>query len=245
MSPRWTAPTSRESSGNLLLDSLPGPARQALLADSEVASVPRGHILSEEGHHLAYVYFPTAGLISGWKHLSDGSGAEALTVGSEGMVGLPLGLGLRDALLTHSVQIPADIIRVPAAIFQRVAARYTVIQRALLLYVDFILRMVAQAVVCARLHGIEERLARWLLWAQDRVAAPRLPVTHEFLAQALGTYRPTVSVTVNRLKEAGVIRASRGGLAILTREGLLEAACECYAAMRHSFNVYRAALHRR
>jgi CRP-like cAMP-binding protein len=57
---------------------------------------------------------------------------------------------------------------------------------------------------------IEERLARWLLMALDRVDGDRLSLTHEFLALMLGVRRPGVTVAVNLLENAGLIRASRG-----------------------------------
>jgi len=242
MSSRWPAPASREPTGNLLLDSLPQAAREALLAEAEIAVLPRGHVLAEEGGPIRYLHFPTSGLITGTKHLSDGAAVEALSVGREGVVGFPLVLGPRGSLLRSAVLIPADFIRIPASAFRRAVARDGGLSRAVLLYADFVLRSLAQGIVCARIHGIEERLARWLLGAHDRVGSARLPVTHEFLAQALGTYRPTVSVAVRRLETAGAIRAQRGGLAILSRETLEEVACECYVAMRQNLHAYREGL---
>jgi len=52
---------------------------------------------------------------------------------------------------------------------------------------------IAQTAACNRLHGIEQRLARWLLMTQDRVDSGSLRITHDFLATMLGTDRPSVS----------------------------------------------------
>ena len=54
------------------------------------------------------------------------------------------------------------------------------------------------------LHGVEERLARWLLMSQDRIDSDILPLTHEFLAQMLGTRCASVSVAGEILQQAGL-----------------------------------------
>ena len=92
---------------------------------------------------------------------------------------------------------------------------------------------VAQLAACNRLHEIEQRLGRWLLMCQDRVDAPVLPLTHEFLAEMLGTGRPSVSLAARALEDAGLIENFRGTVKILNRKGLEQAACECYGVIQH------------
>jgi CRP-like cAMP-binding protein len=91
---------------------------------------------------------------------------------------------------------------------------------------------VSQVAACNRLHEVEQRLSRWLLMCQDRIGSEELPVTHEFLAQMLGTGRPSVSLAAGILQKAGMIENIRGTVKIVNRKGLEGAACECYAAMR-------------
>jgi len=90
-----------------------------------------------------------------------------------------------------------------------------------------------QTVACNVLHDIPSRLARWLLMCQDRVNSEYLPVTHEFLAQMLGTGRPSVSLAAGGLQRAGTIENGRGSVKILNRSELESAACECYRAIQH------------
>jgi CRP-like cAMP-binding protein len=92
---------------------------------------------------------------------------------------------------------------------------------------------VAQIAACNRLHAIEQRLARWLLMCQDRVDSDLLPVTHEFLAQMLGTGRPSVSLAAGNLQRAGLIQNLRGTVRIRDRKNLEASACECYRAIQH------------
>jgi CRP-like cAMP-binding protein len=92
---------------------------------------------------------------------------------------------------------------------------------------------VAQLVACNRLHEIGQRLARWLLMCQDRFDSQLLPLTHEFLAQMLGTGRPSVSLAAGALEAAGLIQNMRGTVKILNRKSLEESACECYGVIQH------------
>src|SRR6267142_15540 len=83
-----------------------------------------------------------------------------------------------------------------------------------------------------RLHGVEQRLARWLLMAQDRVSSASLPITHDFLATMLGTDRPSVSLAAGALQKANIIEYNRGSVKILNRAELERASCECYGVIR-------------
>jgi Crp-like helix-turn-helix domain len=62
---------------------------------------------------------------------------------------------------------------------------------------------------CNGLHGVQERCARWILMTLDRVDSDGFTVTKEFLAQLLGANRPTVSVLVSVLDEAGNAQRER------------------------------------
>ena len=79
---------------------------------------------------------------------------------------------------------------------------------------------------------MEQRLARWLLMAQDRVSSESLPITHDFLAAMLGTDRPSVSLAAGLLQKRGIIEYARGSVRILQRGELEQASCECYSVIR-------------
>ena len=44
---------------------------------------------------------------------------------------------------------------------------------------------------CNAVHTVEQRLARWLLLAQDRIGIREFSLTQEFVAMMLGASRPT------------------------------------------------------
>jgi CRP-like cAMP-binding protein len=97
-------------------------------------------------------------------------------------------------------------------------------------YVLVAFAQLAQAALCTRYHGVEERLARWLLMTLDR--APDAPVhaTHEFLAATLGVRRAGVTRAAAVLQARQLISYHRGVLLVLDRGGLQDASCDCYAA---------------
>jgi CRP-like cAMP-binding protein len=99
-----------------------------------------------------------------------------------------------------------------------------------------------QSAACNAVHSVEQRLARWLLMAHDRMGQNEFPLTQEFVAMMLGTSRPTVTVVAGTLQKAGLITYHRGRITIVDRETLESASCECYRATTDLLrNVTRSA----
>jgi len=97
-----------------------------------------------------------------------------------------------------------------------------------------------QIAACNRLHGVNERLARWILMTQDRIQSDHLPLTQEFLGQMLGTRRSSVTVSAGILQKADLISYTRGSVTILDRKGLEDAACDCYAIIQQQLREWDA-----
>ena len=87
-----------------------------------------------------------------------------------------------------------------------------------------------QSTACNAVHSVEQRLARWLLMARDRMDDDDFPLTQEFVAMMLGATRPTVTVVAGTLQRAGLITYHRGHVTILDGGKLEAASCECYRA---------------
>jgi CRP-like cAMP-binding protein len=87
------------------------------------------------------------------------------------------------------------------------------------------------------MHSVEQRLARWLLLAHDRMARDEFPLTQEFVAMMLGAARPTVTVVAGTLQKAGLITYRRGKVTIVNRKKLESASCECYRMTKLLFDV--------
>jgi CRP-like cAMP-binding protein len=105
-------------------------------------------------------------------------------------------------------------------------------RKALNRYIVLLGMQVSQTAACNRLHEIEQRLARWLLMAEDSAATSMLGITHDFLATMLGTDRPSVTLAAGLLQKAGLIEYGRGSVKIINRPRLEAFACECYSVIR-------------
>ena len=97
-------------------------------------------------------------------------------------------------------------------------------------YAQTLMRVVMQSAACHAAHAVEQRLARWLLTAHDRMVGDEFPVTQEYLAMMLSVTRPTVSVVAGRLQDAGLIAYRRGRVTVVQRQELEDTSCECYRA---------------
>jgi CRP-like cAMP-binding protein len=216
---------------NLLLASLPAAdfARIAPLLDPLPLTLK--DMLHPPGQPLRYVYFPGGGFCSILTVLEDGDMVEVATVGREGILGVFAALDGHAPPSATMVQAETDTCyRMTVEAFRtemnRRGAFYDLVTRFSQALVGFIM----QSTACNAVHSVEQRLARWLLMAADRVGTASFPLTQEFVAMMLGATRPTVTVVAGTLQRAGLITYHRGHVTIVDREKLEAASCECYRA---------------
>ena len=221
--------TKLSRSANLLLDRLPREERAQLLRSAETVSLPHGYEVYRQGGPISHVYFPKSGAICLMVLMEDGRAIDAASVGNEGMVGIPVFLGLDFSPMTTIVQLPGQSLRIATLAFLQAIKTGATLNMLLRRYVTYSLGAANQTVACHLLHSVQERMSRWLLTAQDRAGQDEdLLFTHEFLADMLGVRRQTVSFVARILQAAGLIAYRRGRLRIINREGLATASCECY-----------------
>ena len=213
---------------NRLLDAVPRNHCQPLLAGLESVKLTFGEVLYEPGDSIRHVYFPSDALVS-LLTLADGHLAlEVGMVGHEGMVGLPLALGISVSPVRALVQGTGTAMRMTAARFRKEFRRCLPLQRVLYRYSHVLMAQVTQTAACNRFHVVEARLARWLLMTRDRVRSDQFRLTHEFLGAMLGVRRVGVTKAARALQKRKLISYSRGNITILDRQGLEAASCQCY-----------------
>ena len=192
--------------------------------------------LYEASRPIDHVYFPVDGVASLVITTSDGASAEVGTIGSEGMVGLPVVFGDRDAPSSVYVQVPGTALGMDARIFRGELERSPTLNLVMLRYAHAFFNQVAQSAACAHLHKVEQRCCRWLLMTRDRMPSGDFLLTHEFLGMMLGVRRTTVTDVMGTLQRAGLIHYRRGHVTILDHEGLQQRACECYDISKLEFD---------
>ena len=213
---------------NVLLATLPADDFTLLEPHLTPMSLNLNDVLQEQGRPVEHVYFPSGGMLSMLAILDGGDAIEIAAIGREGAVGAKLGVGPAISFARTIVPLPGKALRISADIFQEAVAKRVAIANLAARANEILVANVQQAAACNALHGIESRLARWLLHARDRFDSDTLPLTQEFLSEMLGVRRSTVTLAARVLQGSGLVRYRRGKIQIVDRERLSATSCECY-----------------
>ena len=220
---------------NHILAALPRKEYQALLPFLESVSLAFGDVLYEPGAGIRFVYFPEDCLVSLLTAVESAQAAEVGLVGCEGMVGIPVALGISESPFLAVVQGNGTAWRMSAAQLRRQIAASPNLQRELFRFTHLLMTQVAQTAACNRFHVVSQRLARWLLMTRDRVISNQFLLTQEFLARMLGVRRVGVTVAASDLQKRKIIRYSRGTITILDDKALEAVSCGCYGAVKNLY----------
>jgi CRP-like cAMP-binding protein len=227
---------------NEILRSIPDQEWQVISRKLRALEMP-SHVVLHEPHQASkFLYFPQSGLISLVVFMQDGRTVEAGIVGNEGIVGMPAMMGYSRHPLQEVIQISGAALRISLTDFRKLAPRLPQLLVSANRYMASLGLQVAQTAACNRVHDLEQRMARWLLMARDRVGSNTLAITQDFLATMLGTDRPSVTLAEGVLAAAGAIEHVRGVVKLLDRQKLESCSCECYGVIfRHGLGAGAAA----
>jgi CRP-like cAMP-binding protein len=232
------------ASRNRLLAALEPDDLGRLAPHLERVELKRGTVLFEPGVELRHVWWPESCVVSLVVLMHQDGGAEAATIGREGMVGFFALLGDHQAIARNMVQIPGPALRLPFEALQDAFEASPRIRQICLRYVAALVAHILQSAACNARHDVEARLARWLLLLQDRIdGVAALPLTQELVAEKLGVQRTTITMAAQALQRAGLIAYKWGSVTVLDRAGLEQAACECYGAIRTRYERLLARPH--
>lgn len=205
---------------NRILSRLP-PADFALLEPHlEAVDLPVKKSLEARKRRINHVYFIESGFASMVANGGDKPSIEVGIIGREGMTGLAVILGNDRAMHDTYIQAAGSGLQISAQNLREADERSPTLHRAMLRYAQAFLNQTTTTALANGRSRMEERLARWLLMADDRLEGDELPLTHEFLGFMLGTYRPGVTKAIQVLQKEGLIHPTRGAIRILNRKGL-------------------------
>jgi CRP-like cAMP-binding protein len=222
--------------GNRLLDALPQDELNTILPRLEPVSLPIRTGLHKPDQPIEHIYFITQGMASVVANLEDGGAVEVGVVGDEGFTGVPALLGSDASSHDVYMQISGSGLRMTVAALREAVEGSAAVKSSLLRYVQYFLTQVSQTAACNIRHALEQRLARWLLMADDRRGNTPMLLTQEFLSIMLGVQRPGVTLAAGALKQSGIIEYTHGRITVIDREALLSTSCECYRAVRHELD---------
>jgi CRP-like cAMP-binding protein len=186
----------------------------------ETVDLPVRKPLEARRKRIDQVYFIESGFASVVANGTSKPSIEVGIIGREGMTGLAIILGSNRAQHATYIQVAGKGLRISAARLREADERSNTLHRAMLRFVHAFLAQTTTTALANGRSKIEERLARWLLMANDRINGDDVPLTHEFLSLMLGTHRPGVTIAVQALEKAGLITTRRSHITIVDRKAL-------------------------
>jgi CRP-like cAMP-binding protein len=217
---------------NRLLLALPASNLKRLMSQLELVPCERGRILLDADSTLDDVFFPDSGVVSVVALYEDGSIIEMATIGREGCTGFQAIFGDKESSVRFLVQLPGSAARMSRSAFLRAMKAMPAFRNLMHAYVQAFMEQVLVSGACNGAHSVKQRLARWLLMMDDRTDDNLLRITQTLLAEMLGVQRPTITNVVREFEKAGLIAPGQRQIAVLDRQGLLQASCECYQMVR-------------
>ena len=215
------------SSKNRILSRLSASDKALLQPDLEHVTLTLRQVLEAPNKPITHSYFINSGLASiiatnGHKRLEVG------LIGCEGFTGLPIVLGNDKSPNETFIQVAGDGMRISADKLREAIQQSRSLERALLGFANSFMNQTANTALSNGTATLEERLARWLLMANDRLRGDEIPLTHEFLSLMLGVRRAGVTVGLHYLEQRGLISLARKHIIITDRDGLKAAANGTY-----------------
>ena len=225
-------PIRQPPPANHILAAIPRQSYLQMLPRLEPVELAYGQILYEPLGRIGHVYFPNNCLVSLLTAVDNNRSLEVGMVGNEGMVGMPMALGIGISAVCALVQGSGTTMRMKATDFRSEFKANVPLQRALFRYNHLLMAQISQTAACNRFHGADQRLARWLLMTGDRLHTDDFLLTHEFLSHMLGLRREGITEAAGKLGKDKLISYTRGHIQIMNRKGLEAASCTCYRIVK-------------
>ena len=231
-------PEITEAPTNRLLASLPPAEYKRLVPELKPIELTFGEVLYQPGEIIKHVYFPNDSIISLLSAMSERSTLEVGMVGSEGMAGLSVFMGVNISPTRAIVQGAGSAMRMTSSALRREANRLSAFHELIHRYSQSVHFQIAQSSACNRFHPVDARLARWLMMTSDRLGTDGFRLTQEFMSNMLGVRREQVNRSASALQTSKLISYSRGMISILNRPRLQTKACDCYAILKGESEQY-------
>lgn len=222
---------------NHLLAILSESTYQQLLPHLEIVFLPQGQILNLPGEIIEELHFPLECLLSITITMSNGNTVETGVVGNREVLGINALMGDSETTQTeYVVQIPGTAVKIKASIIREIFEQNHEFRNLMLRYIQAFIAQISQTTACNRLHILEQRLARWLLEAQDRIESNEILLTQEFISQMLGVRRPGVTLAAQKLQEQNCINYGRNQILIVDSDKLQSCSCECFKVVKNEYD---------
>jgi len=219
---------SGSNSHNQLLTMLSRDDFRLLEPDLEPLVLPTRFPIEDANKSIKHVYFMEAGIASVVAVSTHAREIEVGIIGREGMSGVTVVMGNDRSPHSTYIQVAGRGLRLKADELRAAMKQSPSLQKCFLHFAQAFMIQTAHTALANGRARIEERLARWILMARDRLDSNELPLTHEFLALMLGVRRAGVTAALHELLQQGLVDSTRGNIIVRDRPGLEEAADGSY-----------------
>jgi len=211
--------------------------RRELLSYARELKITAGQTLYDGHLPTSHCIFPENSLMSLMSYTEHGATVAVGMVGNEGLIGAAALFDEQLLPYRTIAQTSGTALKIPAAKLRESLRQDLVFRNCVVHFLHAMFTQVVQTAACNRFHVTEQRLARWLLLARDRLKVDKMPCTHESLAAVIGTDRVSVTRAARKMKKQGLLDYSRGKTSILDREGLVSISCECYFTIKKGYDA--------
>jgi CRP-like cAMP-binding protein len=215
---------------NLMISQLEIDKYERLLDSFQLVGLEPGQLIFRPYEAIQFVYFPVTAIIAMEIDISDGTSAEIVLIGKEGMVGSGV-MGGNQNFSRARVKFAGLAYKLPLTVFQSELSQDRSFLKIWMAVTRQMILQIAMPTVCSSRHSNEQQVIRWLMNTLDKTQGEVLQVTHQEIADSLGIRRESVTLTAGKLSQEGLLEISRGQLRVLNRPELEARACECYRVM--------------
>ncbi len=217
-------------SSNLMINQLKTDKYKDLQAHFQLICLEPDQLIFRPYELIHFVYFPVSAIIAMQIDISDGSSAEIVLIGKEGMVGSGV-MGGNQNFSRAKVKFAGFAYKLPLDVFQAELAHDPEFLKIWMASTRQMILQIAMPTICSSKHSNEQQIIRWIMNTLDKTQGHTLQVTHQEIADTLGIRRESVTLAAGKLSHEGLIEVTRGQLEVLDRPKLEARACECYRVM--------------
>jgi CRP-like cAMP-binding protein len=215
---------------NLMIKQFDAGKYDKLLQSFQLVCLEAGQLIFRPHEIIQFVFFPVSAIIAMQIDISDGSSADIVLIGKEGMVGSGV-MGGNQNFSRARVKFAGFAYKLPLSVFQSELALDSAFLKIWMATTRQMILQIAMPTVCSSKHSNEQQIIRWIMNTLDKTQGQTLQITHQEIADTLGIRRESVTLTAGKLSHEGLIEVTRGQLQILDRPKLEVRACECYRVM--------------
>ncbi len=213
-----------------MIEQLAAEKYEKLLPSFQLVCLSTDQLIFRPHEAIQFVIFPVSAIIAMQIDISDGSSADIVLIGKEGMVGSGV-MGGNQNFSRARVRFPGFAYKLPLGVFQNELGQDRAFLKIWMATTRQMILQIAMPTVCSSKHSNEQQIVRWIMNTLDKTQGHTLQITHQEIADTLGIRRESVTLAAGKLSQEGLIEVTRGQLEVLDRPGLEAKACECYRVM--------------